>query len=39
MIRNFKTGKLGLSDPEIEKEKREMFVAMCNRHEIGRAHV
>lgn len=48
MIRNFKTGKLGLSDQEIEKEKREMFVAMCNRHgldpndcssEIGSGHL
>jgi len=31
MIRIFKTGKLGLSDPEIEKERQDIFEAMCKR--------
>ena len=31
MIHNFKTGKLGLSDPEIEKERQDIFEAMCKR--------
>ncbi len=31
MIHNFKTGKLGLSGPEIDKEREELFQAMCKR--------
>ena len=27
----FKTGRLGLSTPEIEKERKELFQAMCRR--------
>lgn len=34
MIHNFKTGKLGLSDPEIEKERQDIFEAMCKRHNL-----
>ena len=28
MIHNFKTGKLGLSDPEIKKERQDIFEAI-----------
>lgn len=31
MIHNFNTGKLGLSTPEIEKERKELFQTMCRR--------
>ena len=31
MSHNFKTGRLGLSTPEIEKELKELFQAMCRR--------
>lgn len=31
MSHNFKTGRLGLSTPEIEKERKELFQAMCRR--------
>lgn len=31
MIRIFKPGKLGLSDPEINKERNDIFLAMCKR--------
>lgn len=33
-MRTFKTGPLGLSDQEIDKEKRELFVAMCKRNNL-----
>lgn len=31
MIHHFKTGKLGLSGPEIEKEREYLFQTMCKR--------
>ena len=34
MIHNFKTGKLGLSDPEIKKERQDIFESMCKRHNL-----
>lgn len=34
MNHNFKTGNLGLSEPEIEKERQDIFVAMCRRHNL-----
>lgn len=35
MNHNFKTGNLGLSDPEIEKERQDLFIAMCRRHNLN----
>jgi hypothetical protein len=34
MIHNFKTGRLGLSDPEIDREMAEIHAAMCARHNL-----
>ena len=34
MERTFKTGKLGLSGPEIDKEMAEIHAAMCARHNL-----